>query len=315
MRLTPGARLGSFEILELLGQGGMGAVYRAYDRKLARDVAIKVLKDDVALDRTRLERFQREARAASALNHPNIVTIHAIEELEGTLYLVMELVQGRTLRELMSEGRMNPSRALELMVQIAGGLAKAHDAGIVHRDVKPENLMVTDDGLIKIVDFGLAKLAHVPEARDEEALTADRNLTNSGVVVGTLSYMSPEQVAGRPVDARSDQFALGTILYEMVSGEHPFRRDSPLETLSAIVEVRAAPLAQLQPDLPSGLYAAVERALSKEPELRYPDLRELKAELETEDDALPELPSFLDASTAKGETRASFFVGRDPRLF
>ena len=291
----------------------MGAVYRARDRNLGRDVAIKTLKEDVALDRARLERFQREARAASALNHPNIVTIHEIGEFEETIYLVMELVEGRTFRELLAEGRLSPEQTTELAAQVASGLAKAHDTGIVHRDLKPENLMVNDDGLVKILDFGLAKLLPPPEHVDVDAPTA-RNLSNPGEVLGTLNYMSPEQVAGRPVDPRSDQFALGTILYEMATGMHPFRRGVGLETLSTIVEAQPTPMEELQPELPRGFCAVVERALSKDPEDRYRDLRELKTALESGAEETPALPSFLTEVTSSAPTASSLFVGREHEL-
>ena len=292
----------------------MGEVYRARDTKLGREVAIKVLLDDVSADAERQARFDREARVLASLNHPNIVTIHAIEELEGRLYLVMELVEGRTLRECMAEGPLKPSPALELTGQIASGLSRAHEAGIVHRDLKPENVMVTDDGLVKILDFGLAKLVHPPATPDDDALTTDRNLTRPGDVIGTFAYMSPEQVAGRPVDARSDQFVLGTVLYEMTTGQHPFRRRTQIETLSAIVEAQAMPLSQLRPDLPGALSAVVERTLSKEPELRYPDLRALKAALETDGDGLPAFPSFLNAPASNADAPTSVVVGREREL-
>ena len=291
----------------------MGAVYRARDRKLGRDVAIKTLKDNVALDRERLERFQREARAASALNHPNIVTIHEISECEGTLYLVMELVEGRTFRELLAEGRLDPEHATALAAQVASGLAKAHDTGIVHRDLKPENLMVNDDGLVKILDFGLAKLLSPPEHADVDAPTA-RNLSHPGAVLGTLNYMSPEQVAGRPVDTRSDQFALGTILYEMVTGIHPFQRGVGLETVSAIVEAQPTPLEERQPELPRGICAVVERALSKDPEDRYRDLRELGTALVSDAEESAALPSFLTEVTSSKPEASPLFVGREHEL-
>ena len=241
------------------------------------------------------------------------MTIHEISECEGTIYLVMELVEGRTFRELLVGGRLDPEHATELSAQVASGLAKAHDAGIVHRDLKPENLMVNDDGLVKILDFGLAKLLPPPEQVDVDAPTA-RNLSTPGAVLGTLNDMSPEQVAGRPVDTRSDQFALGTVLYELATGIHPFRRDIGLETLSAIVEAHPTPMEELQPELPRGLCAVVERALSKDPEDRYRDLRELKTALESGPEESPALPSFLTEATSGAPRASSFFVGREHEL-
>ncbi len=197
MALGPGTRLGAYEILSPLGAGGMGEVYRARHVKLGRDVAIKVLPDELAADPERLQRFEREARTASSLNHPNIVTIHDIDEQGGTCYIAMELVEGKTLGNRLGEGPVPPSEILALATQIAEGLAKAHAAGIVHRDLKPENLMITDDGLVKILDFGLAKLTPQTEDGVSDITTVDQ-ATRAGLVLGTVPYMSPEQAAGRP---------------------------------------------------------------------------------------------------------------------
>src|SRR5215510_5314355 len=207
--LASGTRLGSYEILSAIGAGGMGEVYRARDAKLGREIAIKVLPGDVATDPARRSRFEQEARSASALNHPNILTIYDISEADGSLYIAMELVEGRTLRELLAAGDPLPTRKLlDIAVQTAEGLAKAHAAGIVHRDLKPENLMISRDGFVKILDFGLAKLAE-PSARDASTIqTAAGVPTEPGTVLGTAGYMSPEQAAGRPLDFHSDQFSL-----------------------------------------------------------------------------------------------------------
>src|SRR5262249_37025069 len=209
-----GRRIGPYELLSLLGSGGMGEVYRASDTRLNRFVAIKLLSADSSLDEKRLQYFEREARLASALNHPNIVTIYDIGRSEAGPYIAMELVEGQTLRDMLADGPLPLKRVLQLAAQAADGLAKAHAAGIFHRDLKPENLMIARDGLVKILDFGLAKLA--PEHASET--TAD-TASKPGLILGTIGYMSPEQARGLPADFRSDQFSLGTILYEMLTGK------------------------------------------------------------------------------------------------
>jgi TolB-like protein len=258
----------------------MGEVYRARHLKLGRDVAIKVLPSDVASDSDRLSRFEREARAASALNHPNIVTIHDIDECEGTHYISMELVEGRTLRELLAQGPLAVDRLLALARQMAEGLAKAHAAGIVHRDLKPENLMVTDDGLLKILDFGLAKLAPSVSEGESDLLTLDQP-TGAGVVLGTVPYMSPEQAASRPVDFRSDQFSLGSILYEMATGRQAFKKDTTPQTLAAIIEGEPESLRKLGGRLPTPLVTLIEQCLAKKPERRFVSTRDLAAALQS----------------------------------
>ncbi len=273
MPLAPGTRFGSYEVRSLLGTGGMGEVYRAHDHKLGRDVAIKVLREEYAQDRDRLARFEQEARAASALNYPHIVTIFDIGDVEGRRYIAMEMISGRTLRALLQAGPLDVPALLDLASQSADGLAKAHDAGIVHRDLKPENLMVTEDGLVKILDFGLAKLMPRPFEDVADAVTISHLPTRSGMLVGTVEYMSPEQAAGLPVDQRTDQFALGLVLYEMATGERPFQRRTVAQTLAAIIEADAAPLER--PGMPAGLAAVVERCLAKEPAARFASTREL----------------------------------------
>jgi len=219
--LTAGSKLGPYEILAPLGAGGMGEVYRARDPRLDRDVAIKVLPEAVATDPDRLRRFEKEAKAAGALSHPNILDVHDVGTHGGFPYVVTELLKGETLRQRIAESRLPVDKAVEYAVQIARGLAAAHEEGIVHRDLKPENLFVTKDGLVKILDFGLAKL-HGPAGQDKgsegEAETVSRT-TRPGAVMGTAGYMSPEQVRGAAVDHRSDIFSFGSILYEMLSGE------------------------------------------------------------------------------------------------
>ena len=274
--LASGTRLGPFEIVGLIGTGGMGEVYRAQDTRLNRPVAIKVLRPEVAADADRLQRFEQEARAASALNHPNVLTIYDVGRDGSTAYFAMEWVEGQTLRALMTPGRLPMRRLVEIAPQIADGLAKAHAAGIVHRDLKPENVMVTPDGLVKIVDFGLAKLG-AGSGDNVETVPAG---TAAGVVMGTVGYMSPEQASGLPVDYRSDQFALGLMLYEMTTGKHPFRRESAVQTMVATIEADPVPVHALNPDAPAHLVFVIDRCLRKAPNERYDSTRDLARDLE-----------------------------------
>jgi len=279
MALSSGSRLGPYEILAPLGAGGMGEVYRAKDPRLGREVALKVLPEELALDRDRLSRFEQEARSASALNHPNIVTIHDIGQIEAMPYIAMELVDGKTLRELTASGPLPIRRILNIAPQVAEGLAKAHAAGIVHRDLKPENVMISRDGFVKILDFGLAKLS-LPEAGGVSAMpTLAKPETHPGVVMGTLGYMSPEQASGEPLDFRSDQFSLGSILYELVTGRRPFGGKTGPETLAAIIREEPRPIGELRPDTPAPLRWIVERCLAKDREERYASTRDLARDL------------------------------------
>jgi eukaryotic-like serine/threonine-protein kinase len=272
--LSPGTRLGPYEIVAPIGAGGMGEVYRARHVKLGREAAVKVLPPEVASNPARLRRFQREARAASALNHPAIVTIYDIDEDGGTTFLAMELVEGVTLGRRLAQGRLDPKEALRIANAIAAGLARAHDAGIVHRDLKPENVMLTEDGQVKILDFGLAKLV-AGEQTDGKPLTTLSLGTQEGMVVGTVPYMSPEQAAGRAVDHLSDQFSFGVVLYEMLCGRRPFVGNSAAVVLSAILRDEPAPPRTLQPDLPRDLELIVRRCMEKDPGQRYPRTSEL----------------------------------------
>jgi tetratricopeptide (TPR) repeat protein len=276
MTLAPGTHLGSYEILCKIGAGGMGEVYKAKDPKLGREVAIKVLPTAFAVDAERLRRFQQEARAVSALNHPNILTVHDLGEHEGAPFLVMELLEGQTLRDLMILGPLAAERVAELGEQTAAGLAAAHERGIVHRDLKPENLFLTRDGVLKILDFGLAKRSLL-DGFDSTAAMGPA--TASGTVMGTLSYMSPEQATGKPVGFPSDQFSFGVVLYEMLSGKRPFAGESAAETLAAIVRDDPPPLEDLSPGIPAGLAAIVRQCLAKEPQERYLSTRELAKHL------------------------------------
>ncbi len=281
MTLHSGARLGPYEILSPLGAGGMGEVYRARDTRLGREVALKVLPAEFSGDPERLQRFEQEARAASALNHPNIVVVHDVGRVDSVFYLAMELVEGTALRELIVTGALPIKRLLPLATQIADGLARAHAAGIVHRDLKPENVMVTEDGFVKILDFGLAKLVLLSAEKMASAPTAAFGAprTESGVVLGTVGYMSPEQAAGRPVDHRSDQFSLGAILYEMATGQRAFRGGSAAETLAAIIQREPDPVGVLRPEVPAPLSWVIERCLAKAPAERYESTRDLARDL------------------------------------
>jgi len=277
--LSAGTRLGAcYEILGALGAGGMGEVYRGRDLRLGREVAIKVLPADVAGDPARMGRFEQEARAASALNHPNIVTLHDLGRHGSSAYQVLELVAGRTVRDLLAEGQLPLRRALSIAEQIAAGLATAHGAGIVHRDLKPENVMVRDDGVVKILDFGLAKLERARVDAGSQIATATGG-TSPGMVLGTVGYMSPEQARGGTVDFRSDQFALGAVLYELVSGARPFRGESAVQTLSAIIEKEPEPVARLRSGVPRPLVWIVERCLAKDPAERYASTLDLQRDL------------------------------------
>ena len=279
MTLPSGTRLGSYELTAAIGAGGMGEVYRAKDARLGREAAIKVLPADLAGDAERRARFEQEARAASALNHPNILTVYDIGDSESGLYIAMEYVEGRTLRELLVSGPVPTRKLLPIATQVADGLAKAHVAGIVHRDLKPENVMVNKDGFVKILDFGLAKLAAPAGDGGSELATMVGPGTSPGVVLGTVGYMSPEQASGQAVDFRSDQFSLGAILYEMATGRRAFQKKTAVETLSAIIREDPAPIAGVNPAAPAPLRWIVERCLAKEPEDRYASTRDLARDL------------------------------------
>ena len=299
MELPAGTRLGPYEILSLLGAGGMGEVYRARDARLAREVAIKLLPEGVASDPARLARFEQEARAASRLNHPNIVTIHDVGSEGGRAFFAMELVDGESLRSRMAAGPAPPEEVARIGAQIAGGLAKAHAAGLVHRDLKPENVMISADGFVKILDFGLAKLAG-PEASGAASLaeTAEQR-TAPGTILGTVGYMSPEQASGRPIDHRSDQFALGAILYELASEKKAFQRGSIAETFAALMREEPPPLASVAPAVPPALSRIVARCLEKRPEERFDSTRDLARELQV----LAEIPSEVPGPRGAGRAR------------
>src|SRR6516225_1164167 len=276
--IQSGTRLGDYEVLRLIGSGGMGEVYQARDTRLSRDVAIKVLPPYLTVDRERLRRFEQEAQAAAALNHPNILAVHLMGTYQGTPYLVSELLDGATLRESLKRGPLPPRKAIDYGVQIARGLAAAHKKGIVHRDLKPENLFITKDGHVKILDFGLAKLARVSSGADEPA-------TEEGLVMGTAGYMSPEQVRGEAVDHRTDIFALGAILFEMLSGQRAFRKATAADTMSAILNEDASDISQLVPTAPPALHRIVRRCLEKNREQRFESASDLAFALDALSDS------------------------------
>lgn len=302
MTLAPGTRLGPYEVLARLGAGGMGEVFRARDTRLGREVALKVLPAEVSSDADRLRRFEQEARTASALNHPNIVTIHDVGSVDGTAYLAMELVGGQTLREFLAAGALPPKRLLPIASQMGDGLARAHAAGIVHRDLKPENVMVTGDGLVKLLDFGLAKTA-LSGTGAASTLSTIADGTAPGTILGTVAYMSPEQASGQSVDFRSDQFSLGVILYEMAAGRRAFARGTAVETLTAILREEPEPLATVNPGVPAPLRWIVERCLAKEPRGRYASTEDLARDLATLRDRLPE--TTLSAASLSGAAVAA----------
>ena len=277
--LTPGAKLGDYEVRGLLGSGGMGEVYRARDTRLGREVAIKVYPRFCRTIADRLRRFEQEARAVAALNHPNILAVFQMGTYEGAPYLVSELLEGETLRESLRSGALPVRKAVEYAAQVSRGLVAAHQKGIVHRDLKPENIFVTRDGRVKILDFGLAKLTHPGEA----VLPADATLTaqtEPGVVMGTMGYMSPEQVKGLAVDHRTDLFSLGAILCEMLTGKQAFQKPTSAEVMAAILHEDPPDLSQMNPKVPPALQRLVHRCLEKDSQQRFQSASDLAFALE-----------------------------------
>jgi predicted ATPase len=289
----------------------MGEVYRARDTRLGREVAIKILPAEFASNPERLQRFEYEARAASALNHPNIVTIYEIGQSDSTLYISMELVHGTSLREVTASGPVPLRKLLSIGSQIAEGLAKAHGAGIVHRDLKPENLMLSRDGFVKILDFGLAKLVAPPSEESSNLPTTGGDATADGIILGTVGYMSPEQASGRAVDFRSDQFALGAVLYELATGKRAFRRDTPVETLAAIIREQPEPMGSLNAQVPAPLAWIVERCLAKNPDERYASTRDLARDIGALRERLLDAPAEARARPVNLPIPRTRFVGRE----
>ena len=275
--LAPDAMLGPYRIVSLLGEGGMGAVYRAKDTRLGRDVAVKILTALTLSDQERVQRFEQEARATGMLNHPNLLTIYDVGNEGGTAYIVSELLEGETLRARLDRGPLAPRRAVDAALQVANGLAAAHEKGIIHRDLKPDNIFLTRDGRAKILDFGIAKLS----AKSDDGGMFAQAATEPGMVLGTVGYMSPEQVRGEKVDTRSDIFAFGAILYEMLTGTRAFKRDSSIETLGAILKEDPPDIAESLPNVPPALERLSRRCLEKDRELRFQSARDLAFNLET----------------------------------
>lgn len=272
--------IGHYQILRMLGKGGMGEVWLAQDTKLDRYVAIKLLPARFTGDANLVRRFVQEAKAASSLNHPNILTIYEIGQQAGTHFIATEYVEGQTLRQKIRDANLTLNESLSAVSQIASALATAHDAGIVHRDIKPENVMLRPDGLVKVLDFGLAKLTPPTDMVDSKANTLEAGITTPGMILGTVRYMSPEQARGLPVDNRTDIFSLGVMLYEMVAHKPPFTGDTPADVIAAIIEREPQPLAGLIPDAPDSLEQIVGKALSKNRNERYRTIRDLLKDLQ-----------------------------------
>ena len=287
MATSPGKKIGPYEVISSIGAGAMGEVYRARDTRLDREVALKILPAEFSENSERLARFEQEARSASALNHPNIITIFNVGVADTTSYLSMELVEGKSLRAVLDAGPISLRRIVTLASQLADGLAKAHAAGIVHRDLKPENLMISKDGLLKILDFGLAKITVVSTNQASNLQTQ----TSAGAIVGTPGYMSPEQVSGKDVDFRADQFSFGTILYEMITGKRAFQRDSGVESMAAIITEEPEPVHTLNPEIPLALRWVLDRCMAKDPDERYASTQDLSRDLQLIRDHISDLGS------------------------
>jgi serine/threonine protein kinase/Tol biopolymer transport system component len=287
MTLASGTKLGRYEIRSKIGAGGMGEVYQARDMELGRDVAVKVLPSSFSADATRLQRFQQEACAAGALNHPNILSIHDVGKHDGSPYVVSELLEGETLRKRIGGTALGQRRALDYALQIANGLAAAHEKGIIHRDLKPENIFVTNDSRVKILDFGLAKLTQLDGNQSQTDVPTRRVDTDPGVVMGTVGYMSPEQLKGRTVDQRSDIFSFGAILYEMLSGRRAFHGESAAETMSAILKEDPPELTDTNKTVSPTLERLVHHCLEKNPESRFHSARDLAFALESLSGSMP----------------------------
>jgi len=310
MTLASGTRLGPYEILAPLGAGGMGEVYRARDSRLGREVALKVLPESFSGDADRLRRFEQEARAVAALNHPNILAIHDIGEQGAAPFIVSELLEGTSLRVELEQGPLSARKASDYAAQIAQGLAAAHDKGIIHRDLKPENIFLTKEGRVKILDFGLAKLA--PNARgakgQSDGLTLTGSPTEVGMVMGTAGYMAPEQVRGAAVDSRTDIFAFGAVLYEMISGKRAFRRDTTAETMTAILKEDPPELSEMDHPVSPGLERIVRRCLEKQPEQRFQSAKDLAFALEALSGTTSRTAANVAIASGAGKPRWPVFV-------
>ena len=303
--LSPGTTLGHYEIGALIGSGGMGQVYRARDLKLQRDVALKLLPPNTAADAEHRQRFEREARAVAALNHPHIVTIHSVEDVDGRLFLTMELVDGRPLSQLIPRGGLPLDRLLRIAVPLADAVGAAHARGITHRDLKPANVMVTAEGSVKVLDFGLAKQHDTLAQREHMETAAADVITGQGQVLGTVAYMAPEQAEGKPTDARSDIFSLGVVLYEMATGQRPFSGDTSLSTLTAIMRDTPRPVTDINPAIPKELGRVIRRALAKDPDRRQQIGKDLRNELD-------EIRQELESGELAGQTARAVAAAATP---
>jgi serine/threonine protein kinase len=303
-QLKPGQVVGTYEITALLGRGGMGEVYLAEDKRLRRRVALKVLPSSVTKDVSRLHRFEQEARAASALNHPNIIAIYEICEASSTMMMAAEFVEGETLRQRLNFAALSLNEVLTISIQIADALSAAHKAGIIHRDIKPENIMIRPDGYVKVLDFGLAKLSEPTSATAPAAVSTQKTRTGSGVVIGTVGYMSPEQARGQAVDARSDIFNFGAVIYEMVAGQKPFIGETPSDIFAAILKDEPVSLSQLAPETPAELERIVNKALQKNREERYQVVKDLLLDLKALKEDLDFQAKLHNKSTASSITDA-----------
>src|SRR5213078_3931635 len=306
-----GKHISHYEVLSLLGRGGMGEVFLAQDASLGRKVALKLLRSDFTRNEERLRRFQQEARAASALNHPNILTIYEIGHDGSLHFMATEYVEGETLRQHLSRARITVGQTLDVGVQVASALAAAHQAGIIHRDIKPENIMLRTDGNVKVLDFGLAKLTE-PKTIETAAPTLPQVETAPGVVMGTFSYMSPEQARGLAVDTRTDIWSLGVMIYEMAAGRQPFEGETASDVMSLILQKEPLPLAHSLPEVPAELERITRKALRKDKEERYQtikdlliDLRNLRKELELEAEMERSAPPATSRVLGSGQSAAA----------
>jgi eukaryotic-like serine/threonine-protein kinase len=295
MALTPGTRLGPYELVSAIGAGGMGEVYRARDTRLGRDVAVKVLPESFSGDLDRRARFEREAQAVAALSHPNIVAIHDSGAHDGHVFVVMELLAGESLRQRLSRGALPVRKAVEIAIQIARGLGAAHGKGLVHRDLKPDNVFLLDDGQVKILDFGLARQT---APADHSGATQTQAATDPGIVMGTIGYMAPEQVRGQAVDARADVFAFGAVLYEMVSGARAFQRETTADTMTAILTQDPPELVGSRPDLSPALDRIIRHCLEKNPNERFQSARDIAFALEALSGSTASAPAMSGAAPA-----------------
>ena len=309
MSLAAGHKLAHYEVLELIGKGGMGEVYRARDGKLGRDVAIKVLPDELAENKERLARFKREAKVLASLNHPGIAAIYGLEESEGTHYLILELVPGETLAERIARGPIPVDEALQIAIQIAEALEEAHEHGIVHRDLKPANIKITPDGKVKVLDFGLAKafVEESPEGDSSMSPTITRDATRVGVILGTAAYMSPEQAKGKTVDKRADVWAFGAVLYEMLTGKRAFVGEDVSETLARVL-TKEPEWDALSPAAPATLRRTLKLCLTKDMKRRVRDIGDVRLAMEGVFDTATEDVSSVNASRPAG-LRSLVLVG------